>query len=91
MSPELFNSLEGAFWFLLSVSVFLVAYLGPKLYRNLSIYTAIFLFLFGVSDFLQIWFGSFFAPGMEWLLIWKIVNLSAIVIAFVVYIRLRLT
>lgn len=45
---------------------------------------------FGISDFLEIQFGSFLERDMAWLLVWKIACVIGLVAAFVWYMRLRI-
>ncbi len=71
-----FNLLEGCFWVALSI----LALHGYKYATSLKIMfwrlLALDLILFGISDFLEVYTQtSFFSPGFEWLLIWKVMCL----------------
>lgn len=90
VSSAQFNLYEGVFWvFLGLVALFTYAQV-PRRYRMLCVFIAIVLITFGVSDFVQVLYGSFLQPQMWWLLIWKIVNVIGLVLCVVWYLFLRI-
>jgi hypothetical protein len=84
-----FNSLEGLFWIVLGIFTMVTIAYVPLRYKPLALFSTVTLVAFGTSDFLQVFYGSFFEPGLEWLLVWKISNVMALVTIFVWYIILR--
>lgn len=86
-----FNFLEGLFWIIVGCVFFAASYLAHPRFRIFLIFTAGVLLLFGVSDFLEIQFGSFLEDGMLWLLAWKIACVVGLIAALVWYIRLRIS
>lgn len=84
-----FNSLEGLFWFGLGILAAVAIAYVPLRYKPLALFSTVTLLAFGVSDFMQVLYGSFFKPGLEWLLVWKISNMIALIAIFVWYIILR--
>ncbi len=90
ISPESFNWIEGSFWISLSL---LCVVLYPKAspsYRSLIRFTFVVLCTFGLSDFVEAVYGSFLVPGMEWLYIWKILDVIGLCIVIVWYLKIRL-
>lgn len=86
-----FNFLEGLFWIIVGCVFFAASYLAQPRFRNFLIFTAGVFLLFGVSDFLEIKFGSFLEDGMLWLLAWKIACVVGLIAALVWYVRLRMS
>jgi hypothetical protein len=89
-SSEQFNLVEGFFWIILS-ALGLCCYikLGRE-FKRWSVFSAVVLFTFGISDFLQIIYGSFLQPHLLWLFIWKIIGVIGLVVSAVWYIFIRL-
>ena len=85
-----FNFLEGCFCLFLAALVVVAYFRAAALYRNLLLFAAVGLFLFGVSDFMQVLYGSFFEPGLWWLYVWKVVNLLWLVVVLPWYVVLRI-
>lgn len=85
----LLNLLEALFWVALGVSV--LGLRGAYAARTVSLrrYTASMLALFGLSDIVEALVGNFLDSGMEWLFVWKLLNVAALVAAFVWYFRAR--
>lgn len=90
LSSELFNTIEGFFWIILGV-VGLWCYLKLEIkFKTWALFTAVVLFTFGISDFVQVFYGSFFQPHLLWLFIWKIVDVVGLVVSIIWYILIRL-
>jgi hypothetical protein len=89
MSSETFNTIEGVFWIVLGIAVFCAFFMIPRRYKALAAFASAVLILFGASDFMQVLYGTFLVSGMEWLLVWKVVNLAALIGAVVWYVVLR--
>ncbi|MDO8600034.1 MAG: hypothetical protein Q7R73_00230 [bacterium] len=90
MSYFMFNILEAAFWVGLGCAVLLLRNIKIGIYRQLAIFAFFIFLLFGVSDVLEIYVGNFFEPEMYWLLVWKVLNVIAIIGVFIWYFVLRL-
>jgi len=90
ISSESFNLIEGFFWIFLGIACLIVSYFKVyRLYKNILLFSVFILITFGISDFFQVVYGSFLVPGMEWLFIWKIINVIGLCIIFVWYLILR--
>ena len=86
-----FNLLEGIFWIALSFVVVFYSYNElPDRYRFLSAYTATTLFIFGLTDFLENYVGSFLTHGNQWLFVLKALIVLAQVVAIFMFIRMRM-
>lgn len=86
-----FNILEGIFWIALSfVVVFYFLHQIPERYRFLGSFTGATLFVFGLSDFAESYFGSFMYYPNEWLFIMKSVFVLAQITAIFWYLHLRI-
>ena len=90
ISSEQFNLIEGCFWVALGALILFSYFRLAQSYRRLALFASFVLITFGVSDFMQVLYGSFFQAGMEWLLLWKVLDVAGLVVVFVWYIRLRL-
>lgn len=90
LSAAEFNLLEGSFWLLLSLISLILTKKVPPRYLNLCFYTLFVLVAFGVSDFVEAYYGSFLVPGMEWLLVWKTINVICLATVPVWYLILRI-
>jgi hypothetical protein len=90
MSYEVFNILEGLWWIACGFVCVLLAQQSP-LYNKCALSAGVLFILFGVSDFGEVLWGSFFEPGMEWLLVWKMVNVIGLLGVFGWYIAVRLS
>lgn len=87
---DTFNLVEGIFWLLLAVLVLRTRYGVLGQYTYWRLYTVVVLFGFGVSDFVQILYGSFLLPGMGWLLWWKLLGVMGLIVSCTWYIWLRI-
>lgn len=85
-----FNLSEGLFWIIVGCVFYAASHRVSLYYRNFLLFTSCVLLLFGVSDFLEIKFGSFLEDGMLWLLAWKIACVVGLIAALVWYVRLRI-
>ena len=90
LSSEYFNFFEGVFWFLLGLVCITLFFKTSKPYKSLALFSALVLITFGISDFFQVIYGSFLVLGMEWLFVWKIVDVLGLVLIFLWYLKLRL-
>ncbi len=90
MDSEIFNLLEGLSWVTLGVVGLIIRRLVKSEFKKLAYFSTVILIAFGLSDFAQVIHGTFLVPGMEWLLIWKFINLIGLLACFVWYFRLRL-
>ncbi|MFM2339432.1 MAG: hypothetical protein RLZZ360_68 [Candidatus Parcubacteria bacterium] len=79
LSAAQFNFIEGWFWLLLGAVCLVLYRLIPTPYRTLTLYAAFILVTFGVSDFVEAYYGSFLVPGMEWLFIWKALDVIGLI------------
>ena len=66
----LFNFFEGSFWIFLSCLCWYFGFKKSNDFRGVAIFTAIILFIFGVSDFVEIKTDGFI-DHTEWLFVWK--------------------
>lgn len=78
LTSEYFNLGEGIFWLVLGLACIVIYSKIKMKYASLALYSAAVLIAFGISDFFQVVYGSFLMPGMEWLLVWKILNVIAL-------------
>ena len=83
-----FNIVEASFWVGLGMLAFVMRNLNKK-YGWFSLFTSIILVTFGLSDIAEVQYGSFLEPGMQWLFVWKIINIIGIVYIFGWYVFLR--
>jgi len=90
LSSEQFNFIEGCFWILLGLLCLYLYFKVAGKYKRISLFSSATLVTFGISDFMQVLYGSFFQPGMLWLYIWKAVDVIALVLVFVWYLVLRI-
>lgn len=90
VKQDYFNTIEGTFWITLAGACVAANRYVPARYRTLCLFTCVVLFVFGISDFMQVLYGSFLVPGMEWLFVWKIINLMALggVVPWYLWLRL---
>ena len=84
-----FNLLEGIFWLVLSVTSFVLYRFLPDKFQKLSLTAGVILFLFGLSDLVEISTGGFL-PGPWWLLIWKMASAIGIIGIILWYLKLRI-
>ena len=87
---EQFNLVEGIFWIILGMGAAVFYYYCSTKYKKISAFTAFILITFGISDFFQVVYGSFLVPGMEWLLIWKVIDVIGLFTIFTWYLILRI-
>ena len=86
---DYFNLMEGAFWCLLGIVALVAYYKVNKTYKAIALFSFFILLTFGVSDFFQVVQGSFLVEGMQWLFIWKIVDVIGLCIIPLWYLILR--
>jgi hypothetical protein len=86
---EQFNLIEGVFWVLLGIIVFTVYFFCSREYRVLVIAASVVFITFGISDFFEVAYGSFFQPEMKWLIFWKIIDVIGLLSVIVWYLVLR--
>lgn len=89
MSFEMFNAFEAIVWFCVAAAALILRNQTQGKFYPLAVYASIVFALFGLSDVVEIYSGSFLEPKVMWLLVWKIINTTAIVIGLVWYITLR--
>ena len=85
-----FNHIEGGFWILLGLICVVLYKKSPSAFRWLCLYAAAIFITFGLSDLVEAYYGSFLVPGMEWLLLWKTIDVLGLVSIVVWYSILRL-
>lgn len=90
MDYHIFNLAEALFWISLGLSGYVLRNVKGRGYEQLAIYGAIVFVAFGLSDVAEIVFGSFLDPDRVWLLIWKVINVFAIVYGLLWYLHLRI-
>jgi hypothetical protein len=88
--PEHFNVIEGCFWMALGLACLVIYVYVPNKYKRVAIFSVLTLITFGLSDFFEAIYGSFLIPGMEWLYIWKIVDVIGLCGIFIWYMILRI-
>jgi hypothetical protein len=89
ISSEYFNLAEGVFWLTLGFISATASLRVTDMYKKLTLYLTFVLLTFGASDFVQVLYGSFLVPGMEWLFIWKIIDVIALGVIVLWYLKLR--
>jgi hypothetical protein len=85
-----FNFLEGCFWVLLGLVSSWVCGRVSNEYKKLGYFSAFVLITFGISDFVQVLYGSFLQPHLWWLFAWKVISVIGLVAIVVWYLILRL-
>ncbi len=90
LSSEQFNFIEGLFWVALGLLVLFINDRYGKKYKKLGIFSSVVLITFGVSDFVQVLYGSFFQPSLWWLFLWKIVDVVGLIVMVFWYLFLRI-
>ena len=90
LSAAEFNLIEGAFWLLLGFVCLVFYSKVPSTFRWLCLFAVLVFITFGLSDFVEAYYGSFLVSGMEWLLLWKTVDVLGLVLIVVWYTVLRL-
>lgn len=85
-----FNLWESLFWIVLGILSFFLTRKIPSQFKKLSIFSGCNLIFFGISDFIESQFGSFFEPGMMWLFAWKIIGVGGLLYTLGWYVRIRL-
>lgn len=90
ISSETFNLIEGFFWLFLGMVTFIVYLKIHEKFKTLALFSIIVLVTFGLSDFFQVFLGSFLQPHLWWLFLWKVIDVIGFVIIFVWYLVLRL-
>lgn len=84
-----FNLIEGLFWIFLGILSFIAPRKFPA-FRIWAIFSGFTVLLFGISDFVEIQFGSFLEPNLWWLLVWKVLGVLGLIISVIWYLRLRI-
>lgn len=84
-----FNLIEGLFWICLGLLAFGLSGKVSGALRQFALVNAANLALFGVSDIVEAFVGSFFEPGREWLFVWKGINVAVLVCAVPWYLAIR--
>ncbi|MHC4265575.1 MAG: hypothetical protein ACYSUK_06540 [Planctomycetota bacterium] len=82
-----FNLVEGIFWIVLAFIVWVWSFKVESIFQKFHIVAGILLVAFGCSDFMEIRTGAWWKPW--WLLVWKGVCLTGIVILLVWYYLLK--
>ncbi len=84
-----FNLVEGIFWLSAGLGLIIAFQFWPIIYRKLSVTAGALFFIFGLSDFVEIYTGGFI-PGPWWLLVWKIIGGLGLIGVIVWYFILRI-
>lgn len=87
---DYFNLIEGIFWVGLGMVVLFIYSRLEKTYQVIALFAAFILVTFGISDFIQVAYGSFLVEGMEWLFIWKVIDVIGLCIVVLWYLILRI-
>ncbi len=90
LSSEMFNSVEGLFWIILGVVGWWCNFKLERKFKMWALFSSMVLVTFGISDFVQVFYGSFFQPHLLWLLIWKVIGVAGLVVSIIWYILIRL-
>lgn len=90
MTTEYFNLIEGVFWLCLGIVSLFMYFKVEKKYQSLALFSVLIFCTFGVSDFFQAVYGSFLIQGMEWLFIWKIIDVIGLCAIPLWYLILRI-
>lgn len=90
LSSEYFNLIEGGFWVILGFVCLAIYFKIKSSYKTLVLFSSFVLVTFGISDFFQVAYGSFLVSGMEWLFVWKIVDVIGLCIICLWYLILRI-
>jgi len=88
VDPTVFNFWEALFWFLLAFGCLLGRSFLSVSYRNWLLFSAANLFLFGITDVVEIYTGGFLHTA-HWLLYWKTLHVIGLIVSVGWYIRLR--
>lgn len=83
------NLIEAAFWIVVGLTIVATRNLYAEKYGQLVVYAFVVLALFGISDILEARIGNFLDTGMEWLFVWKAINVIALIGGFMWYLFLR--
>jgi Ca2+/Na+ antiporter len=89
LSSEHFNLAEGTFWIILGAMCLVAYFKVNSKYKKIALFSTFVLVTFGISDYAQVAFGSFFQPGMEWLYLWKIIDVVGLFVIVTWYLILR--
>ncbi len=84
-----FNFWEATFWFSCTALCIAGVRFISRRYYSWFIFTVANIFLFGLTDIIEIYTGGFIHTA-RWLLVWKIVHVLGLVISIIWYIKLRL-
>ena len=90
MDYYIFNAIEATFWIIFGVVGYTLRNVKGKKYKKLAVYILVVMITFGLSDIAEILYGSFLEADLIWLLIWKAVNIIAIIYAMAWYMSLRI-
>jgi Na+-transporting NADH:ubiquinone oxidoreductase subunit NqrD len=81
-SLEIFNLIEACIWICIGTFLLLI---GPKYFNvkiKLILPGSVLFFLFGISDIVEIFSGSWYRPW--WLFAWKVAN-AVLLLGFMIY------
>lgn len=86
---ETFNQIEGVFWILMGLGFLIGWFYLNSDYKKIALTSSVVLILFGISDFMEVKFGSFLDPNLLWLLGWKIVGVVGLIFIIVWFFKLK--
>ena len=88
LSFETFNQIEGTFWILLGLAALISWIYLDNNYKKITLVSSIILILFGISDFMEVKFGSFLDPNLLWLLSWKVAGVTGLLLIGIWFFKL---
>ncbi len=84
-----FNTYEAIFWLLLGVILYFSIRFVSSYYRKWLLFSSLNVFLFGISDIVEIYTGGFLHTAV-WLLYWKAVHVFGLVLSAIWYFLIRI-
>ncbi len=84
-----FNFYEAFFWIGLSIILSVLTLTIERPYRNWMMFNTVNIFLFGVTDIVELYTGGFLHTA-GWLLVWKAIHVAGLVVGVGWYLQLRL-
>jgi hypothetical protein len=84
-----FNLYEALFWIILSVSLCIAILVVKRTYVAWLYFNATNIFLFGVTDIVELYTGGFLHTT-TWLLWWKMIHVCGLVVGIMWYLHIRL-
>lgn len=84
-----FNTYEALFWLILGLVIFLFKNRLSNKYRDWIIFSSINIFLFGISDIVEVYTGGFLHTT-KWLFYWKAMHVIGLVVSLVWYLKIRM-